>query len=110
MAQAEQIGRSDTVDRILDGALTALARRGLRKLSMSDICAAAGVSRGTLYRYFSTKEDVLEAIGQHVEQRFRVAMEDAIEREPDLDHRVEVVLRVLRDEGKASPGSAQMIE
>ena len=47
---------NETVNRILDGALRALARRGLRKLSMSDICEEAGISRGTLYRYFKSKD------------------------------------------------------
>lgn len=46
---------SDTHTRILDGALSALARRGVRKLSMSDVGAEAGISRGTLYRYFRDK-------------------------------------------------------
>ena len=110
MAQAEQIARPETVDRILDGAIAALARRGLRKLSMSDICAAAGISRGTLYRYFKTKEDVLEAIAQHVEQRFREAMDEAIAQEPDLERRVEVVLRVIQEQGATSPGSLSVLE
>ena len=59
-----------SVLKILDGALTALAARGARRLSMSDICDASGVSRGTLYRYFSTKDQVLEAVSEFVSLNF----------------------------------------
>ena len=52
---------SPSVIRILSGALDAIASRGVKRLSMSDIIDASGVSRGTLYRYFSNKDEVLGA-------------------------------------------------
>jgi AcrR family transcriptional regulator len=42
-------GKSDTVSGILDGALSALARKAVRKLSMVDVCYEAGIARGTLF-------------------------------------------------------------
>jgi AcrR family transcriptional regulator len=59
-----------TRQRILDGAIAALSRRGATQLSMTDVCDAAGISRATLYRYFSSKEDLLAAVGEHVSQNF----------------------------------------
>jgi len=61
-------GRS--LQRILDGAIAALSRRGATQLSMTDVCDAAGISRATLYRYFSSKEDLLAAVGEHVSMNF----------------------------------------
>ena len=55
---------SPSVIKILSGALDAIAERGVRRLSMSDIIEASGVSRGTLYRYFSSKDDVLAAVAE----------------------------------------------
>lgn len=55
-----------SVIKILSGALDAIAARGVRRLSMSDIIEASGVSRGTLYRYFSNKDDVLAAVAEYV--------------------------------------------
>ncbi len=55
-----------SVVKILDGALRAIGDMGVRRLSMSDIIDASGVSRGTLYRYFSSKEDVLAAVSEFV--------------------------------------------
>lgn len=63
--------------RILDGALTAIARHGTSMLSMTDIAAAAGVSRATLYRYFSQKEDLLAALGEHISNGFISGVERA---------------------------------
>lgn len=57
---------SPSVIKILSGALDAIAARGIRRLSMSDIIDASGVSRGTLYRYFSSKEEVLAAVSEYV--------------------------------------------
>jgi AcrR family transcriptional regulator len=71
-------GRS--LQRILDGALAALSRRGATQLSMTDVCDAAGISRATLYRYFSNKEDLLAAVGEHVSRNFIDGLKAAIAR------------------------------
>lgn len=59
-----------SVLKILNGALQALGERGANRLSMSDICHVSGVSRGTLYRYFKTKDDVLAAVSDHISRAF----------------------------------------
>jgi AcrR family transcriptional regulator len=69
-------GRS--LQRILDGAIAALSRRGATQLSMTDVCDAAGISRATLYRYFSSKEDLLAAVGEHVSQNFIDGIQAAV--------------------------------
>ena len=63
--------------RILDGTLAAIARHGTSMLSMTDIAAASGVSRATLYRYFSQKEDLLSALGEHISNSFISGVERA---------------------------------
>lgn len=85
----------DTVDVILEGAMRALGRQGPNRLSMTDICREARVSRGTLYRYFSNRDEVLEAINQRIIGANRAVFGAAIEAEPALEDRVRVVLRVM---------------
>lgn len=63
-------GGGRSLERILQGGLAALSRHGATLLSMSDVCEAGGFSRATLYRYFSRKEDLLEAVGEYVSQSF----------------------------------------
>jgi AcrR family transcriptional regulator len=64
------VGGNPTERKILLGAIDALARRGSRSLSMSDVALAANVSRATLYRYFRTKESVLEAVSEYISNTF----------------------------------------
>jgi AcrR family transcriptional regulator len=47
---------------IMDGARTAFLSAGFDGASMNDIAREAGVSKGTLYAYFSSKDELFEAI------------------------------------------------
>jgi TetR/AcrR family transcriptional repressor of mexCD-oprJ operon len=47
---------------ILDAAATALAERS--GASMRDVALAAGIARATLYRYFQTREELIEALAR----------------------------------------------
>ena len=66
-----------SINRILDATLESVTRQGLRHLSMSDVCRRAGVARGTLYRYFPSKEALLEALGQRTRQRTEAGIREA---------------------------------
>ena len=43
---------------ILEAAISTFARKGMAKTKMSDIAEAAGIGKGTIYEYFSSKEDI----------------------------------------------------
>ena len=47
---------------ILDAALACFARSGFHQTTMADIAAEAGVSDSLAYRYFSGKEEIIEAV------------------------------------------------
>jgi AcrR family transcriptional regulator len=83
-------GRS--LQRILDGAMAALSRRGATQLSMTDVCDAAGISRATLYRYFSNKQDLLTAVGEHVSRNFIDGIQAAIAESDTPADRLRLVL------------------
>src|ERR1700727_2689241 len=55
-----------TINKILSVALHMLLDRGTAKMSLSGVCLDAGVTRGTLYRYFSSKEQLLSAVTAHI--------------------------------------------
>src|ERR1700688_2832600 len=69
----------DLADRILDAARRLVLRTGARKLSLSDVATLAGVSRPTIYRYFVSKEDLIDALGKRERRRFRAAMDAAMD-------------------------------
>jgi TetR/AcrR family transcriptional regulator, repressor for uid operon len=54
--------REAQVARIVDAARACFLRSGFHGASMGDICAEAGMSPGALYRYFPSKESLIEAI------------------------------------------------
>jgi AcrR family transcriptional regulator len=47
---------------ILDAALACFAERGFSATRVDDVAARAGVTKGTLYLYFSSKEELLKAV------------------------------------------------
>ncbi len=50
--------------RILDAARKCFVRSGFRGASMHEICTEADMSPGALYRYFPSKESIIEAIAE----------------------------------------------
>jgi AcrR family transcriptional regulator len=53
---------SDTRRRILTIALTLMSHRGVDGTSMRDLASAAGLNVASLYHYFPSKRDLLEAV------------------------------------------------
>ncbi len=67
-----------TEERILTAALGLIGRRGVRRLGMQEISEAAGVSRGTLYRYFPSRDHVVAAAADFDEVRFSAGLDRAL--------------------------------
>jgi AcrR family transcriptional regulator len=64
-------------ERLLDAAREAFARRGYDGVSVGEICDAAGIAKGTFYRYFDSKDAIfvaaarstVEAVGEALDRR-----------------------------------------
>jgi AcrR family transcriptional regulator len=66
---------------ILDVAMGLFARYGFRKTSVADIIRGAGVARATVYKYFSTKEDIFQAAIQREIQDILHRVREEVEKE-----------------------------
>jgi AcrR family transcriptional regulator len=53
-------GSAETRQRIIQAALEAFMHHGYHGTTMDDVAAQSGTSKGTLYWYFESKEDLLE--------------------------------------------------
>jgi AcrR family transcriptional regulator len=73
---------------IVEGARAIFLAKGFDAASMSDIARSAGVSKGTLYVYFTNKEELFEAI---VHEECMVHAEGVFNLDPD-DHDIEGTL------------------
>lgn len=52
---------NETRQRVLEAAIACVKQWGIEKTSLLDIARQAGVTRPTVYRYFTSREDVLSA-------------------------------------------------
>ncbi|MDQ1567748.1 MAG: hypothetical protein QOF96_2628 [Actinomycetota bacterium] len=64
--------------KVVDGALRAIARFGLTKLTVDDVAREAGISRATLYRYFPGRGAVLAAVVQAETERLERGLDEAL--------------------------------
>jgi AcrR family transcriptional regulator len=67
-----------TEERILIAALGLIGRQGVQRLGMSQIADAAGLARGTLYRYFPSRDHVLAAAADYDEVRFSAGLDEVL--------------------------------
>ena len=58
-----KIDMSETEERIIDGARKCFEGIGVANTRLGDIAKRAGVSRQTIYKHFSGKEDIIDRIG-----------------------------------------------
>lgn len=71
---------------ILDGAHEVFLTRGFDNASMSDIAAAANVSKGTLYVYFEDKEHLFVALIEREREEQKRGIFEALDDDPNLGH------------------------
>lgn len=64
--------------RILEATFAVLSRSGPHRLHLSDVAAEAGVSRPTLYRYFGSKEGLLDSFALYEQDNFDVGVAAAM--------------------------------
>lgn len=86
---------NSTADSIVQAARQTIAQGGPERLTLSAVASAAGVSRPTLYRWFATKEDLLEAITLFEQQQFDTGLELVIQAHRSPRRRLEAALRYL---------------
>lgn len=80
-------------EKILTAAMEAFAREGFQNVSVSRIASQAGVAKGLLYNYFSSKEDMLMAIIEQIMQDMFGSMA-AIAEESDPARKLEQLIRI----------------
>lgn len=94
----------ETIANILTATEQIVLESGVERISILDVCKAAGVSRGTFYRYFSSQDELLDAFSRHKRDRFHRALVEATEPFDDPDERFEALIAFLEhylEHGKA---------
>ncbi|MDF4738091.1 TetR/AcrR family transcriptional regulator [Vibrio parahaemolyticus] len=77
----------DKRDQILAAAEQLIAESGFQGLSMQKLANEAGVAAGTIYRYFSDKEHLLEEVRLNVAKRIASAVQAGVNDDMPLKER-----------------------
>ncbi len=80
-AKNEEI-RQESAQRIMDAAFSLIAKQGYESTSISQIATEAGVSKGLLYNYFESKEDLLQKLVGRALQQGDDLLENLISTDP----------------------------
>ncbi len=91
-----------TPERILRAAEKCVRRWGIRRVSMNDVATQAGVSRGSVYRYYPDRDALVQAVLERVAELRVAEAEPVVRRQPTLAGKVAeaavVVRRLAEDE------------
>jgi AcrR family transcriptional regulator len=67
---------------ILDAARRCFARKGFHETTMQDVFAVSGLSAGAVYRYFKTKDELIQAISASTLGQLGAVIDDALAEDP----------------------------
>ncbi len=98
-----------TEERILVAALGLIGRRGVRRLAMAEIADTAGVSRGTLYRYFPSKASVLAGAADYDERRFSRGIDEVLSQAHSPEERVRAFMSYAFDFIRSHPARSLFV-
>lgn len=99
----EPDARHSTRERILAATARVLGNHGMTKLSLSEVASQAGVSRPTLYRWFTSKEDLLGAFAVWERKHYERAIAKVSADLPPGD-RLDAMLNIIVEYQRSYPG------
>jgi AcrR family transcriptional regulator len=81
---------------LLDAALQVFARQGYRNARLDEVAQVAGVTKGTIYHYFDTKEALLLAVVEHYQAAAFGRAEDALrDKSAPVSTRIRLLVRKI---------------
>jgi len=100
----------DARERILAAAERCIDRHGIRKTTMDDVACEVGLSRPSVYRYFTDRDDLLvELITGHARALLDRARK-SISRQSDLPDQIVETVLYTADHGRRDPLTRHVID
>jgi AcrR family transcriptional regulator len=94
-ATKKEIVTAFRTQEILAAARQLLEQRGLKAMTMEEIAAAAGVAKGTLYLYFQSKDDLIQALLTMVGENILKDLETALQAPGPPPEKLKNIVTVL---------------
>ncbi len=80
--------------KIFDAALKVFAEKGFSNSTIDEIASISKVGKGSVYRYFKSKEDLLsQLLHEHYQEIFKI-INEIFTREPDVLKQIEEMIKV----------------
>ena len=96
-------GDIPSTDRILQSALELFSQKGYDATSVREICAAAGITKPTLYHFFGSKEGVYRALVDDALEQFGAQLNEALEETGSTEARLRAFARAYFESGRSHP-------
>ncbi|WP_067566483.1 TetR/AcrR family transcriptional regulator [Nocardia acidivorans] len=103
--------KAERRQRFLDAAIQIFGERGYANCSLADVCAAAGLSKRQFYEEFATREDVLVAAYDQIQDKAAAALANALAGlgpDPDPIDTVTLVLSAFLSSVGSDPNRAKV--
>ena len=97
-------------ERILDAALTRVLQVGIRRASLDDIARRAGINRVTIYRRFTTKENLIDAMLAREIQRTLAEVTTIATATKGVDNQIEETIVYVLTQTHAHPLVTQLLD
>ena len=98
-----------TREALLAVAAALFAERGYSGTSIRDLCAAAAVTRPTLYYYFGSKQGLAEALFDDAAARFTDALRAAVPGRGTLREKLRAIARSVFERSRAEPHISRLL-
>ncbi|PJZ80213.1 TetR/AcrR family transcriptional regulator [Leptospira meyeri] len=87
-------------NRILSTAIAEFANRGFTSANTNTIAQKAGISVGSLYKYFETKEDFFLTVVDHGITQLEKTLESVLSMDLDLFGKIEKIIRIIQSHSR----------
>ena len=92
-------------EQIVRAAIKCFSQKGFHKTTLPDLAAEAGISHGGIYKYISTKEEILSLIHAHLTSLVFGDVERTIDHYPDPVERLRRIIHDRLDAMQDTPGA-----
>lgn len=83
-----QIQAQKTQDRVYNTAVELMEQKGFQNITVEEICKKAGVSVGTFYNCFKSKNDIIDVVFKVADDFFREVVEEKLKKEKNIHDKI----------------------
>lgn len=83
-------------NKLIDVAVREFAHKGFNKANINTIASEAGISVGSIYKYFSTKEDLFRTCINYGLEILETVLNEVLNTQEDLFNKVEKIIRLIQ--------------